>query len=163
MENANWVYEQAAMARVFNGPSNNAPTKEQIQALTDVLNALGWNSGLRKPSKSLAADAWWNLSPAAAPSLFNRLSDRYQTNIEIKALFQLARDNSATSSLPCKAHPDNLQHRYQVNNGAPFRIRCCRRGCYNKLQGAAVIKWIAELVSLDVIDGSALGLTLDGA
>jgi hypothetical protein len=31
-------------------------------------------------------------------------------------------------------------------------------GCYHKLQRAAIIHWIAELVSCDVVDGSKLGL-----
>ena len=133
------------------------PSPAQIQALTDVFNALGWNSGLRSASKSMAADAWWNLSPTSAPTMFNTLSQRYQTDQDIRELFQLARVNSGTDGLPCKKHPEDRHHRYQVNSQEPFRIRCCVHGCYHKLQRAAIIHWIAELVSTEVIDSTSLG------
>jgi hypothetical protein len=158
LENANWVYQQAVLGKVFHGQAGDKPSKQQVQALTDILNALGWNSGLRSPTKSLAASAWWNRSPTAVPTLFNVLSKNYQTDDQIRALFQLARANSTGDGLPCKAYPNNHHHRYQVNNGQPFRIRCCMHGCYHKLQRAAIIHWIAELVNCDVADGSKLGL-----
>jgi hypothetical protein len=158
LENVNWVYQQAILGKVFQGQASDKPSKQQIQALTDILNALGWNGGFRSPTKSLAASAWWNQSPAAAPTLFNILSEIYQTDDQIRALFQLARANSTGDGLPCKNQPNNHLHRYQVNNGQPFRIRCCMHGCYHKLQRAAIIHWIAELVNHNVVDGSKLGL-----
>ncbi|GFZ50325.1 hypothetical protein JCM24511_08082 [Saitozyma sp. JCM 24511] len=158
LENANWVYQQAVVGNVFRGQAGDKPSKQQVQTLTDILNALGWNGGIRSPTKSLAAHAWWNLSPDAAPTLFNNFSEIYQTDDQIRALFQLARANSTGDGLPCKAHPDHQHHRYQVNNGQPFRIRCCMHGCYHKLQPAAIIHWIAELVNYNVVDGSKLGV-----
>jgi hypothetical protein len=92
------------------------------------------------------------------PTLFNNRSEIYQTDDQIRRLFQLARANSNGDGLPCKAHPNNIHHRYQVNNDQPFRIRCCMHGCYHKLQRAAIIHWIAELVNYNVVDGSKLGL-----
>lgn len=155
LENANWVYQQAQLGGIFLGGHDIKPTRQQIQALTDVFNALGWNNGLRTATKSLAADAWWNSSPTSAPTLFGSLSQHYQTDEEIKELFQLARANSGTDGLPCKRQPEDRHHRYQVNSQQPFRIRCCVHGCYHKLQRAAIIHWIAELVSTEVIDGTA--------
>jgi hypothetical protein len=155
LENANWVYEQAVFAEVFQGQAGDRPTKRQLQALTDILNALGWNCRLRSPTKSLAPDAWWNLSPTAVPTLFSTLSEVYQTDDQIRTLFQIARANSMGDGLPCKNHPNNQQHRYQVNNGRPFRIRCCMDGCYHRLQRAAIIHWIAELVTYNVFTGQS--------
>jgi hypothetical protein len=128
-ENANWVHQQAVSSKVFRGQAGDKPSKQQIQALTDILNALGWNGGFRSPTKSLKANAWWNMAPTAVPTLFNVLSEIYQTDDEIRALFQLARVNSTGDGLPCKAHPNDPSHRYQVNNSRPFRIRCCMHGC----------------------------------
>jgi hypothetical protein len=68
LENANWVYQQAVVGNVFRGQAGDKPSKQQVQALTDILNALGWNGGIRSPTKSLSAHAWWNLSPDAAPT-----------------------------------------------------------------------------------------------
>jgi hypothetical protein len=123
LDNANWVYQQAVSGKVFQGQAGDRPSKQQVQALTDILNALGWYGGIRSPTKSLAVSAW-NMSPTAVPTLFNILSEIYQTDDQIRALFQLARANSTGDSLPCKAHPNNQHHRYQVNNGQPFRIAC---------------------------------------
>jgi hypothetical protein len=146
LENANWVYQQAVVGNIFRGQAGDKPSKQQVQALT--LNGLGWNGGISSPTRSLAAHAWWNLSPDAAPTLFNNLSEIHQTDDQIRELFQLARANSTGDGLPCKAHPNHQHHRYQVNNGRPFRIRCCMHGCYHKLQRAAIIHWIAELGQL---------------
>lgn len=161
LANANWVYEQARQAKMFTGRGADRPTRVQIQALTDVLNALGWHGGLRRPTKSLNPSAWWNLEPPAGPShVFQTLSTWYQTNDEIKALFNLARTNTTNGrlGLPCKAHPTDPTHRYQSNERNPFRIRCSDKDCGNKLQRAAIIHWIADLVNRGVVDGGPLGL-----
>ena len=157
LENANWVYQQAQLGGIFLGGHDIKPSRQQIQALTDVFNALGWKNGLRTATKSLAADAWWNSSPTSAPTLFSNLIQHYQTDDEDKELFQLARANSGTDRLPCKRQPEDRHHQYQVNSQQPFRIRCCVHGCYHKLQRAAIIHWIAELVSIEVIDCTGLG------
>ncbi|GFZ50315.1 hypothetical protein JCM24511_08071 [Saitozyma sp. JCM 24511] len=90
LDNANWVYQQAVLGKVFHGQAGDKPSKQQVQALTDILNTLGWNGGLHSPTKSQAAYTWWNTSAAAAPTLFNILSEIYQTDDQIRALFQLA-------------------------------------------------------------------------
>ncbi|GFZ44301.1 hypothetical protein JCM24511_02023 [Saitozyma sp. JCM 24511] len=135
LDNANWVYEQAVLGKVFQCQAGDRPTKPQLQALTDILNALGWNGGLRT------------------------LSEIYQTGDQ-RALFQLARANSTGDGLPSNNHPNDQHHRYQVNKGRPFRIRCCMDGCYHKLQRAAIVHWIAELVTCSVVEGSKLGLDI---
>jgi len=92
----------------------------------------------------------------AAPSLFGTLAEFYQTDDQIRALFELARANAGRDGIPCKSQPNNPSHRYQVNNGRPFKIRCCMHGCYHRLQRAAIIQWIADLVNQGVIDGAVL-------
>jgi hypothetical protein len=77
LDNANWVYEQAVLGKVFQDQAGDRPSKRQVQALTDILNALGWNGGM---TKSLATNAWWNMSPTAVLTLFNILSKIYQTD-----------------------------------------------------------------------------------
>jgi hypothetical protein len=145
LDNANWVFQQAESAKVFRGQGATKPSKLHIQALTDILNALGWNGDLRTPTKSWRPNAWWNMVAPAAPSLFGRLAEIHQTD-------------DGRDGLPCKSQPNDLSHRYQVNNGRPFRIRCCMHGCYHRLHRAAIIDWIAELVNHGVIDGANLGL-----
>jgi len=156
LDNANWVLQQANSAKVFHGQGANKPSKQHIQALTDILNALGWNGDLRTPTKSLRPNAWWNMVAPAAPSLFGTLAEIYQTDDQIRALFELARANAGRDGIPCKSQPNNPSHRYQVNNGTPFKIRCCMHGCYHRLHRSAIIQWIAELVNQGVIDGAVL-------
>lgn len=161
LANANWVYQQAEQAELFKGSNNDKPTKLQLQALTDIMNALGWNSGLRRPTKSLDKTAWWNEQPGNTESdLFQQLGGDYQTDEEIRRLFETAR--TLAGSIRCKAYPDNERHRYQINNPSPFRIRCCVSGCYNKLQRAAIVHWIAQLVRDDWINLTALVDRLQG-
>jgi len=74
LANANWVYNQAVQSNVFVGAAANRPSKEQIQAIVDKLNALGWNAGIRRPTESLDPSAWWNLTPSTdRASIFRRL------------------------------------------------------------------------------------------
>jgi hypothetical protein len=155
LANANWVYQQAHNAKLFLGHDSDQPSKRQIQALTDILNALGWNSGLRRPTRSLDRTAWWNEGPGdLGQDLFQVISRQYQTDEEISMLFNKARQLGGT--IPCKAHPNNRSHRYQLNNRSPFRIRCCVVGCYNRLQRSAIIHWIAQLAYDNWIHEEAL-------
>lgn len=155
LANANWVFQQAQDIGLFHGSNNDTPSKLQVQALTDVMNALGWNSGLRRPTKSLDTAAWWNQQANdTEPDLFQLLGRQHQTDPDIARLFERAR--ALAGSIPCKANPDNRAHRYQINNRSPFRIRCCVVGCYNKLQRSAVVHWIAQLVHDSWINSTAL-------
>jgi hypothetical protein len=76
LDNAHWVYEQAVLGKVFQGQAGDRPTKPQLQPLTDILNALGWNGGLRSPTKSLVDDALWNRCPNIIQHPQRDLSDR---------------------------------------------------------------------------------------
>jgi predicted component of type VI protein secretion system len=159
LANANWVYQQAAQANIFQGRAADAPSKAQIQALIDILNGLGWNGGIRSPTKSLDPNAWWHCTPSTDRSaIFQELSKRYQSDEEFRDLYEQARGSSHPYTLPCKAQPGNPDHRYQVHHRAPFRVRCSQRQCQHKLQRTALVHWIAELIQGRVIDGTALGL-----
>ncbi|GFZ43061.1 hypothetical protein JCM24511_00779 [Saitozyma sp. JCM 24511] len=159
LANANWVYQQAAQANIFQGRAADAPSKAQIQALIDILNGLGWNGGIRSPTKSLDPNAWWHCTPSTDRSaILQELSKRYQSDEEITDLYEQARGSSHPYTLPCKAQPGNPDHRYQVHHRAPFRVRCSQRQCQHKLQRTALVHWIAELIQGGVIDGTALGL-----
>jgi len=150
LANANWVYQQAQNSKILVGDNNSKPSRIQIQVLTDVLNGLGWNSGLRPATKSLKPDAWWNNPTTTAPEVFQVLSTLCQTDDQIKILFTIARDS--IDCVPCKNHPDDPEHRYQVNSNKPFRVRCCMAGCYNKLQRSSLVHWIASLVMDETLD-----------
>lgn len=157
LANANWVYHQATGHDIFHGYNSDKATKAQIQALTDVLNAIGWNSGLRSPTKSLAPNAWWSgFAPTDLSLVFHSLSLGYQTDEQIQELFNLARTSCQGGCVPCKKNPEDDRHRYQVNNRVPFRVRCCIKGCFHKLQRVALIHWIAELVVTGRLDEESL-------
>lgn len=159
LANANWVYQQAVQADLFHGRGSDTPTKAQIQALTDILNGLGWNSGLRKPTKALDPDAWWRSTPSTDRSnVFRQLSERYSTDEEIQELFETARDSGYPYALPCMSHPGDPNHRYQIHNRSPFRVRCSHRDCQHKLQRTALVHWIAELIQGGVVDASRLNV-----
>ena len=160
LDNANWVYQQANTANVFAGRGEDKPTAVQYQALTDILNGLGWNSGLRQATMSLTADAWWlGTAETEMSSTFQEISNWCQTDVEIRDLFLAARSNGGyAQALPCKLHPGDQTHRYQIHQPVPFRVRCSNSACQHKLVRSNLVHWIADLVDMGVIDAGALGL-----
>jgi hypothetical protein len=157
LANANWVYNQATEANMFVGAASDRPSKEQIQAIVDILNALGWNAGIRSPSKSLDPDAWWHSTPSTdRAAIYQELLERHQTDQQIRALFDRAREAGPHYGLPCKSEPGNSNHRYQVHNKSPFRVRCANLECGSKLQRTALIHWISELVQGAVLNADVL-------
>lgn len=159
LANANWVYNQAVQSKVFVGAAADTPSKEQVQAIVDILNALGWNAGIRRPTKSLDPNAWWHSTPSTdRATIFRQLIENYQLDDEIRGLFWKAKEGAEYHALPCKEEPGNPGHRYQVHNRTPFRVRCSSEGCGSKLQRSALIHWIAELVQRGVVSEAGLGL-----
>jgi hypothetical protein len=159
LANANWVYNQAAQSNVFVGAAADKPSKEQVQAVVDILNAFGWNAGIRRPTKSLDPNAWWHSTPSTdRATVFRQLIQKYQTDDQIRDLFHKAKEGAEYQALPCKQEPGNPSHRYQVHNRTPFRVRCSIGDCGSKLQRSALIHWIAELVQSGVVNGEGLGL-----
>jgi hypothetical protein len=155
LENAFWIQQQAVDLNLFQGDSGAKPSRQQLRALTDILNAVGWNNGLRSPTKSLESKAWWNNNiNKTDPTLYQTLCTLCPKDKQIKELFETAR--SIMKAVPCKRHPTNARHRYQSNSQEPFRIRCCFADCYHKLQTTAIIQWIAVLASDGKLDGDVL-------
>ena len=144
---------------MFQGAGANHTSAVQKRALIDIHNAFGWNGGLRRPTRSLDNEAWWlNTESSGRMQVFEALSARYQSDNEIKALFELARSSGHPYTLPCKAQPGNRTHRYQVHARKPFRVRCSDHDCQHKLQRAALVHWIAELVQEGIIDRAVFDL-----
>lgn len=157
LANANWVHNQAAQANMFVGAASDRPSKQQVQAIIDILNALGWNAGIRRPSKSLDPDAWWHSTPSSdRAAIYQELLERHQTDQQIRTLFDKAREAGPHYGLPCKSEPGNPDHRYQVHNKSPFRVRCANLDCGSKLQRTALVHWIAELVQGAVLSADVL-------
>jgi hypothetical protein len=156
--NALWVYQQAEHGGRFNGRSGDKPTKRQIQTLIDVLNAVGWNTGLRTATKSAAEDAWWNETITEVSSTFETLTLAHPTDVHTRELFNRARRCSPFAALPCKLAPDDRSHRYQGNGSRS--VRCSNDHCKNTLSRTSLIKWISDLVdqglfTLEDLDGMA--------
>jgi hypothetical protein len=154
LENANWIYHQADQLGKFAGDDNGRPSGLQVRALTDFMNGLGWNAGLRKSCKSMNPNAWWYEEDHERNRIYQSSANNFHGNEEIGRLFNFARN--AADHVPCKDFADNPTHRYRVNNRSPYRIRCCMPGCFSRLARTNVVKWIATLVEQVVIDGESL-------
>lgn len=112
----------------------------------------------RTLTKSLEPTAWWlNTESSSRMDILEALNTKYQSDNEIRDLFNL-RGSSHPYTLPCKAHPGDADHRYQIHPRKPFRVRCANADCFHKLQRAALVHWIAELAQEGIIDKTALGL-----
>ena len=159
LENAQYVYDKADTSKVFVGTDGDAPTALQLQAAVDIFNALGWNKGLRKATSGTEEDAWYYHTPSTERAqIFQKLSAKYTTDDDMLAMFEAARSSSHPYAVPCKAHPGNPDHRYQINARSPFRVRCSKKECWHKLQRTALVMWLAELIHQGLMDGTALGI-----
>jgi len=80
-----WVQQQATNLKIFLGDKNAKPSKHQLKLLTDILNAVGWNNGLRSPSKSLEPKAWWKHDDAETnPTFYQSLLEVCRNDQKIK-------------------------------------------------------------------------------
>lgn len=88
LANANWVYNQAAQSDIFTEAAANKPSKEQIRAIVDILNALGRNAGIRRSTKSLDPNAWWHATRSTdRANIFRQPIANYQSDDQIRELF----------------------------------------------------------------------------
>lgn len=71
-------------------------------------------------------------------------------------MFNKARQTGPHFGLPCKAAPGNADHRCQVHNRSPFRVRCADRECGHKLRETTLVRWVAELVQGAVVSMETL-------
>lgn len=164
LDGARWMYQRATECKVFEGAAGTKPTNRHIKAITDVLNAVGWNPGLRSPSLSLDPNTWFTNAPNVDRSLLDILCETYRTDKEIKGFFNHAKTITDTIGLPCIKYPNNQKHRFQVNDNVPFKIRCCvdaKNGCGKRLTRAAILGWIAQLVKDGRIQRENLNLDAD--
>lgn len=142
---------------IFDGANTNRPTKLQIKVLVGIFNALDWNPGLRRPTKSLDPGAWWNNTDDPAPNgpeLVHQLNRLCQTDEEFKVLFNTAKRQG--QPIPCKKEPDLATYRYHGHQSSPCILRCCFPRCNAKLQRSALIQWVVKLVEDGVLDGEVL-------
>lgn len=163
LANANYIYQMAEQSHVFSGAASMDRTATHVQVLTDVLNAIGWNNGLRTSTKALDQDAWWLSTADPGPmTAYDTLDAANQTDEQIRHLFILAREACGTPEerwgLPCSAHPDHRGYRFHVNSKEPFSIRCSDDTCRVRLARAAIVRWIADLVQAGVIDPRHVGI-----
>jgi hypothetical protein len=149
LANADWVYRQHTLADPFHGTGNSRPTKRQVQIMSDVLAGFGWNAGKRRPTKSLAADAWWWIDRTVETmhgvrlSLLADLQAKYTSAPAKVRLIHHVRQHHS-NYLPCQLYPADPKHRYNVVNQSPFRLRCPK--CKSHLTSAAAMQWIAQLL-----------------
>lgn len=81
------------------------------------MQSAGMPASLRRPTKSLSADAWWwDTEPIGDTAVPRALPEASQGDHAIRYLFELARNKCHNYSVPCKTGPGNSLHRYQVHN-----------------------------------------------
>lgn len=85
-------------------------------------------------TKTLDPAAWWNMDMAGRdPTVFQTLSGLFQTDAQIKTLFQLTRN--FVCAIPCKAHLDDPHHQYQVTIHHPFEYAVAHRVAITRSSG----------------------------
>ena len=159
LANADWVYRQHTLANPFEGSANSRPTKLQVRIMTDVLCGLGWNAGKRRPTKSMAGDAWWIKAKPKETEHTRILADlqaKYNSApAKVRLVEQVRRHCGKT--MPCIQYPDDPKHRYIfASKKPPFRLRCPE--CKSHLTSGEAMKWIAEMIATGRVPMAAAGL-----
>jgi hypothetical protein len=156
LDSANWIYQCAIDLDVFCGNNNSTPSSLQLHVLTDILNSIGWNNGRGIATKSLDRWAWWNdHRDQSNPTVFQLLCLFCKNKDEdIQTVFRTSR--TIAGVIPCKAYPMDRDHRYQINEQSPFRIRCGADGCWHKIQRTPILFYLAGLTQSGHLDWNEL-------
>lgn len=161
LANANWMYKKAMATGNFNGRDVNAPSSDAVQVMIDLLAALGWNSGKRDPTNANSLDAWWVDEEAGADTselaILAHINHKFPTIKAKLELLNLFRQHSQYGYLPCRNHPDDSTHRYQVHEKNNFRLRCGKSRCHNHMKAGEAMAWIADLAGSGKIPLLVLG------
>lgn len=179
LDNANWVYQKAQSAALFTGRDNSKPSRQQHQAITDVLAALGWNPGRMTPTSYKSASAWWLPNPESdstsdeqvttpeqaatatvtpIETIATYLMANYTTKPAHQRLLQIVRGETRLGYVPCKLNRDDPKHRYQVSGWGPFRLRCAVATCHHPLRDADIMRWVAQLIDEGLLPRVAVGM-----
>jgi hypothetical protein len=168
INNAKWIHQQAVGAGIFRGNSSKKPGWKHQQVITDIYNGFGWSLGHQSTTRSLSDKAWWiipleqdfTIHPLPEDATIQqRLAAVYNTDQDIGRLYFQARAYCLTG-VPCKAHPEDPEHAYHVNQRHNFRVRCKVPECHNSVRGGSLVQWIADLVANGVINGEVLGISV---
>ncbi|RXK34629.1 hypothetical protein M231_08115 [Tremella mesenterica] len=129
--------------------------------MIDVLAAVGWNAGLRAPTKSMSEDAWWKENiqnseeDTSEDTILTFFREHYKTSLELRALLKDLRKTTVGKYIPCQVNPNDSRHRYHLHGQGDFRLRCHEKTCQHHLRGQEALKWFAALA----VDGR---VNLDG-
>ncbi|EJT51342.1 hypothetical protein A1Q1_07434 [Trichosporon asahii var. asahii CBS 2479] len=126
----------------------------------DVFNSLGWNAGLRTPTRSLDPVAWWRtveisdeaMSEVELLAILNRL---YPTDLDKRNLVAIIRTKGKKKGFPCRK---NEKHSYDIKARHPPRWQCRDKSCKDNLPLGQAMRWVAQLIINDWVPRQAVGI-----
>lgn len=160
IDNANWVYRQSVAAGIYTGNDHTAATSLDKRTSLDVFNSLGWNAGLRTPTRSLDPVAWWRtveisdeaMTEVELLAILNRL---YPTDLDKRNLVAIIRTKGKKKGFPCRK---NEKHSYDIKARHPPRWQCRDKSCKDNLPLGQAMRWVAQLIINDWVPRQAVGL-----
>ena len=117
--------------------------------MTDVLAALGWNAGKRRPTRSLAPRAWWIRQESQPENeeagILAMIHSAYNSPPAKLRLLESIRSSPHSRYIPCRVQLTNPKHRYHIVSKTPFRLRCTV--CRDHLTSGEAMKRFALLLA----------------
>ena len=156
LANFKHLLAKAEMVRTFHGDNNARLRVHKKQTISDLFNALGWNTGRIKATAFNAADAWWldedeEVVQPALPAP-EQEPERPQLSLDhikgvpaMKALFLAVR-----GQLPCYSCPDPGYTYIWDGHVKQFRLKCAK--CGSKLNQAQARDFILHQVAQDELE-----------
>jgi len=160
IRNASAMHALATTQGILSGDNRTKPSSRAVQGLTDVLAALGWCSGLRRPTQSSDPKAWWVSQPGQTTQIgvLEKLSNKFKTVAQQLEFIKLFRTKSRFGYIPCQQAPADSTHRYQLCDNKNLRVRCGKKECKHQLKAGELMKWLAQLTTDGHFDMSYIGI-----
>ena len=133
------------------GGSSKRPTKQQYKVLTDILVSMGWNTGRRRPTRSMDPNAWWLAEEDRAARQARELVEAYADDNELRMFVTAARSVHPKGYIPCKIWPNNPKHRYQLAGNNPLRLQCGNKDCKHSMSRQAMTQYLVDMMDRGII------------
>ena len=122
LANADWVYRQCTLAQPFTGTNGSRPSVRQVQMMSDVLAAFGWNAGKRRLTNSLAPNAEWIMEEPgddAEGAVLAAIQTKFNSPMT-KARLAAAIWQRHSEYIPCRVNPTDAKQRHHVHSRSPL-------------------------------------------
>jgi len=156
LQNVRHLYSIASAHSTMSKRDRTAPTELAKKMIADLLNSLGWNTGLRQPTRWNNNFAWWIRAASAPTVVSNQVAEAtIPPTVDVPKLFQAIRLH-----FPCRDCEKEGSRYHSVGGRQRFVLRCS--DCGKRLNRNETVAHLGHLLSLGnyPVDLGSFGITV---